>query len=57
MPVSNLTTITAGVVAKFKVMRDHQETYRVREKSRAVIVFALHSVGLEHYQREDKVAI
>lgn len=51
MTVSNLTTITVDVIAKFKVMRHHQETYRVRQKSRAITIFALHKVALKHYQR------
>lgn len=50
MTVSNPTTITADVIAKFKMMRHHQETYQVRQKSRAII-FALHNVALKHYQR------
>lgn len=50
---SNLTTITANVIEKLKVMRCHQEIYKDRQKSRAITIFALHSVALKHYQKQE----
>lgn len=39
---SNLITITADIIVKYKVMRHNQEIYTVRQKSRVIITFVLH---------------